>query len=132
MPPDLRDSDVPEEWLRRARSNLALARAGRPAPEALYEDLCYDAHQAAEKAIKAVLIGRRSRVPKTHSIGDLLALVSNSGVDVPLEIGKASALTDYAVHARYPGLAEDVTEEEYRRAVELAEQVVRWAEGVLR
>ncbi|HEX5416749.1 MAG TPA: HEPN domain-containing protein [Chloroflexota bacterium] len=45
---------TPEEWLRRARSNLL--RAQQPRPEGVYwEDLCFDAQQAAEKAIKALL-----------------------------------------------------------------------------
>ena len=44
----------PREWLNRARSNLALAKAKR---KGVYlEDLCFDAQQAAEKAIKALLI----------------------------------------------------------------------------
>lgn len=53
MPPN-RDPTQAAEWLRRACSNLARARADRSVPEALYEDLCFDAQQAAEKAIKAV------------------------------------------------------------------------------
>jgi hypothetical protein len=46
----------PNEWLRRARSNLA--RAKNRIPEACLEDLCFDAQQAAEKAIKAVSFTR--------------------------------------------------------------------------
>jgi len=41
-------------------------------------------------------------------------------------------LTGYAVEARYPGLAEPVSREEYQEAVALAEKVVRWAEERLR
>jgi len=43
--------DDPREWLNRARSNLALA--GKMAPDVYLEDLCFDAQQAAEKAIEA-------------------------------------------------------------------------------
>ncbi|MGB9825381.1 MAG: HEPN domain-containing protein [Desulfofundulus sp.] len=43
-------------WLRRARSNLERARLGRVSEGILYEDLCFDAQQAAEKALKAVLV----------------------------------------------------------------------------
>jgi len=46
----------PNEWLRRARSNLA--RAKNRIAEACLEDLCFDSQQAAEKAIKAILIHR--------------------------------------------------------------------------
>ncbi|WP_447977316.1 HEPN domain-containing protein [Candidatus Nitrospira bockiana] len=72
MPPNHRDPTQATEWLRRARSNLARARAGRTAPEVLYEDLCFDAQQAAEKAIKALLVDRKVAFPKTHAIMDLL------------------------------------------------------------
>jgi HEPN domain-containing protein len=41
--------DDPREWLNRARGNLA--RAKSRIPEAFLEDLCFDAQQAAEKAI---------------------------------------------------------------------------------
>jgi len=40
------------EWLQRAKSNMARARAGRVSSAILYEDLCYDAQQAAEKGLK--------------------------------------------------------------------------------
>ena len=46
--------DDPREWLNRARSNLAIAKS-RVAGVYL-EDLCFEAQQAAEKAIKAVMI----------------------------------------------------------------------------
>lgn len=41
------------DWMARARGDLAIAKA--PLPEgAFYEDLCFHAQQAAEKALKAV------------------------------------------------------------------------------
>ena len=40
----------PREWLSRAQSNLY--RAKSPLPDAYLEDFCFDAQQAAEKAIK--------------------------------------------------------------------------------
>jgi len=127
MPPDLPDLTSPAEWLRRARSNLTRAKAGRPTPEVLYEDLCFDAQQAVEKAIKAVLISKGVPFPKTHAIAELLTLLAPR-IQVPDDIRSASALTRYAVEARYPGLSERVTESDYLEAVSGAERVVRWAE----
>jgi len=131
MPPRQRDPTEGAEWLRRARSNLARARAGRSSPEVLYEDLCFDAQQAAEKAIKALLVEHKMSFPKTHAIMDLLTLLQQSGVVVPEEIRRAGLLTGYAVETRYPGLSEEVTREDYVQALELAECVVRWAESLL-
>jgi len=44
------------EWLNHARSNLIQARGGGQLSGVYLEDLCSNAQQAAEKAIKAVLI----------------------------------------------------------------------------
>ncbi len=57
MPPEQRSPDDPREWLRRARSNMARAQADIRLSDVYLEDLCFDAQQAAEKSIKAVLIG---------------------------------------------------------------------------
>ena len=46
----------PREWLNRARSNLRRAR--RTIKGVYLEDLCFDAQQGAEKAIKAMFVQR--------------------------------------------------------------------------
>jgi HEPN domain-containing protein len=131
MPPELPDPTQPAEWLRTARSDLALARAGRPTHDVLYEQLCFHAQQAAEKALKAVLVARQVEFPKTHEVGELLKLVEQNGVMIAARLWDASDLTPYAVRTRYPGSEEDIEEAEYRRAVELAERVVQLAERLV-
>jgi HEPN domain-containing protein len=128
--PDLPAVGTPRDWLRRARSNLVLARQPKP-PEALWEDLCFDAQQAAEKAVKGVLVSRGIDFPKTHDIGRLLQLLAESAMDIPAPVRRSPELTAYAWEARYPGDYEPVTADVHRRAVELAEAVVRWAEEVI-
>lgn len=51
MPPEGGSPGDPREWLRRARSNLARASQGQVTPDGLLEDACFDAQQAAEKAL---------------------------------------------------------------------------------
>ena len=53
--------DDPREWMNRARSNLA--RLKSRVPGVYLEDLCFDAQQAAEKAIKAMLIACNIEFP---------------------------------------------------------------------
>ena len=132
MPPERRDPTDPSEWLRRARSNLARARAHCDLNEVLYEDLCFDAQQAAEKSVKALLLHKKVPFTRTHDILSLLTLLDQSGVEVPEEIRQVDILTAYAVDTRYPGQAEDVTREEYLQAVNLAERVVSWADLLVR
>ncbi len=126
MPPERRGLGLPSDWLRRARSDLALAKAPLPT-DVLYADLCFHAQQAAEKAIKAVYRARRYGFRYTHDLSELLDGLARHGVFVPQEIREAVTLTDFAWETRYPGPAELVTEDEYRRAVTLAEKVVEWA-----
>jgi HEPN domain-containing protein len=129
MSPD-RDPSHPRSWLRRAKSNLARARLLAGQPDVLYEDLCFDAQQAVEKALKAVLVYSGATVPKTHALAELLTRVEKSGIEVPSEVREATLLTPYAVEARYPGLWEEVTAADHEEAVRVADHVVGWAEAV--
>jgi HEPN domain-containing protein len=79
--------DDPREWLGRARSNLAQARANTP--EVYPEDLCFAAQQAAEKAIKAVMIRHGVRFPYIHDLAALLQLLRGSGLTIPDEVAEA-------------------------------------------
>jgi hypothetical protein len=57
----------PREWLNRARSNPALAKS-EDTVGAFVEDLCFEAQQAAEKAIKAVFVWRSLSFPYIHDL----------------------------------------------------------------
>ena len=131
MSPD-RDPTRPQSWLRRAKSNLARARLLAGQPEILYEDLCFDAQQAAEKALKAVLVHSGVAFPRTHALAELLTLVTRAGLEVPVEVREATLLTPYAVEARYPGLWEEVTSGDHQEALRVARHVVAWAEKIIR
>ena len=122
--------DDPLEWIRVARDDLAAALLG---PDLLRpEILCFHAQQAAEKALKAVLIDRAIDFPYTHDIGELLATLEEAGVECAVASPEANRRTRYAVITRYPGLADPVTDEEYRVALGLAEAIVGWADGEVR
>jgi HEPN domain-containing protein len=56
---------------------LAKAKSAFGTPDVYLEDLCFDAQQAAEKAIKAVLIHLGVRFPYVHDLSVLLDLNSN-------------------------------------------------------
>lgn len=96
----------------------------------MWETLCYQAQQSAEKAIKAVLIRLGTEPPRTHNIGRLLRLLPATIVP-PDEVAGASRLTEYGLGTRYPTGEAPVTEEEYREALRLAEAVVTWAADVI-
>lgn len=131
MSADAGETDLPAEWLRHAKSHLI--RAKQPRQEGvLWEHLCFDAQQAAEKALKAVLASRQVAFPHTHDLTDLLGLLYEARQSIPDEVRAVAALTPYAVQSRYPGFESPVTHEEWEQAVGLAEQVVHWAEAIVR
>ena len=56
----------PAEWIKRAQGSLIQAKTRS---EGVYlEDLCFNAHQAVEKALKALLIRIVGKFPFTHDI----------------------------------------------------------------
>lgn len=128
MQHDMNTLGTPEDWLRRAKSNLAIARQPKT-EEILLEDFCFEIQQAAEKALKAVLLSKGIKFRFVHDLAELLTLLEHNGILFPEKIRAAADLTDYSVETRYPGPFEPVTEIEYRDALEIAEAVVRWAES---
>ncbi len=101
MPPEDISPGSPLDWLRHAWSDLELARMARNS-RIMLEDLCFHAQQAAEKALKAVLILKSIPFPKTHNIRTLLDLLPQDVIP-PREVKETASLTDYAVLSRYPG-----------------------------
>ena len=130
MPPEGKIPGSPADWLRHAASDLSLSRVTRP-PGVLFEDLCFHAQQATEKALKAILVAKSIPVPRTHNIRTLLDFIPTE-LSMPPEAQDAALLTDYAVSSRYPGDLGPVDEDEYIQAIHLAEVIVQWAEGIIR
>jgi HEPN domain-containing protein len=129
MPQERPEPGSPADWLRFAKSDLAVAKRST-APGVLFETLCFHSQQAAEKGLKAVLIHFGITAPRTHNLTMLMGLLPPE-CPVPLDLESAAGLTEYAVTSRYPGEYEPVTAEEYEATVRLAAAVVSWAEGVI-
>jgi len=122
----MKKNDVVKEWLNRARSNLTRANQQNIQPEVLFEDLCFDCQQAVEKALKGLLRYYDLDIPHIHSIGKLLSLLEDFGLNIPDFIKDGTILTDYAVQTRYPGDYETVFEEEYKDVLEISNQIFNW------
>ena len=69
---------IPGSGGNRARSNLVRSR--RRISGVYLEDLCFDAQQAAEKALKALCIHRDIDFPYVHDLAKLLTLLEQAGV----------------------------------------------------
>lgn len=105
--------------------------AGIPLPQGvLYNELCFHAQQAVEKSLKAVLIHYGIEFRKVHDIDYLVSLLPPQ-VERPLEAEQMADLTSYAVTSRYPGEYEEVSQDDYREALHIAQVVFAWAERIV-
>ena len=126
------NSDLANEWMNRALSNLERAKMGRQSKFVYYEDLCYDCQQAVEKSLKALLIFNQVQFPYVHTISKLLEIIEAHGVVIPQEAMEAVILSDYAVETRYPGNYEPVGEDEYLRALDIGKFICAWVAGLIK
>ena len=120
-----------EEWMSHAKSDFRLARLAASDEFIRLEQICYHTQQAAEKAIKAVLLFREIEFPLTHDIEELLEIAENNGIVLPDPIQDAGLLTPYAVETRYPGSWMEIAESDVDEAIRLAEETICWAQKIL-
>jgi HEPN domain-containing protein len=130
-PSRMRLPSSPAEWMKHARSDMRFADLGLEETGILPHHICFHAQQAAEKALKAVLLSCKVDFPPIHDIQQLLRLLEKADVIIPFDVQNAGILTPYAVETRYPGYWGDIGDKDVREAVLLAEAVLSWAERII-
>ena len=118
-----------EEWIERAKSNFELAQA-KIIQHICYEDLCYQSQQAAEKALKGLLLYNGIEPEFTHNIEILLNKLK-SFTNIPENVKEAVHLTIYAVQTRYPGEYDEIAKEEYEKSLKMAKDCLYWVEKII-
>jgi HEPN domain-containing protein len=107
MPPDARRRADALSWFERADKDLWCSQIDLAADPPAPEDALYHCQQAAEKALKGLLVWQDQPFPKTHDLGRL----GNQavGLDQTLEslVSEVVELTKYAWIFRYPGEADE-------------------------
>ena len=90
-----------EAWIRQADSDLNAARCMQG--QGFHAQDCYLAAQAAEKALKALVVATGVTPPHSHSLERLLELLDRQGLNVePLRELRLKALTRMSSRTRYP------------------------------
>lgn len=123
-----------DAWLRQARSDLAVARL--TADQGFHAQACYHAGQAAEKALKALLVAGGTIPPYSHSLDRLVETVAELGIDATaLTSLHLRALTRMNTESRYPQDDEAPIDRfdsnDSSKAVETADAVLAFAEAQL-
>jgi HEPN domain-containing protein len=104
------------------QSAVALAGAGAPRPE----NVIYLAHQALEKALKAVLCWHGVPVPLVHEIGILVAVLPPS-LEPPFGY-ELDALSPFATVRRYLEGGDIITREEIDGTLAQVRAAVDWCQ----
>jgi len=124
--PDRRHELV-RQWLGKARTGLTLASVVlEQGPDMDAWVCCFHAQQAAEKALKAVLVARGVEPPFIHNLVALQALLPEEldlGVLVP-DLAELSASARGTRHVADIDGAEDPTWDEAERAVVVAGRIL--------
>ena len=124
-----------EAWFRQANSDLAVARL--TATEGFHAQACYHAGQAAEKALKGLLVGCGVAPPFSHSLDRLLDALAEQGLEITaIQALPLKALTRMNSETRYPQDEEAPVDRfdahDSDQALTMATRVVAFATAVLR
>lgn len=132
--------DEVKEWLRFAEMDYNSAEyllngTFHPRP---YEIICYHSQQAAEKAIKALIVyyGNQGGMPKLHDVPFLMNQIhtlvkEDTGKDIPEDLlDYADNLSKYGIIPRYPNEL-DVDESMTKEALRQALCILEWAKGII-
>jgi HEPN domain-containing protein len=110
-------------WLRYAQEDLRTAQVLLRDPATLIpRHACGLAQQAAEKAIKALLVRHQIDFPRTHDL-DLLWSKLPAAARAVVSPEALAELSEWAVESRYPGDWPDADEVDARAAVDAAAAV---------
>jgi HEPN domain-containing protein len=115
-------------WLRQAEHDLAIARGHQQRGD--FSDACFMAEQAAQKALKAFLLGHGHRSVPIHSVAQLVERCAQINPAFAVHITAGRVLDQYYIPTRYPdALAppavpfESYTQEQGTTAVGTAEAI---------
>jgi len=111
-----------KRWLRYAREDLQTAEEMLEQSDMIPRHACWLSQQAAEKALKAILIHLEIDFPWSHNL-DALRNLSPEGWGIKDKQPNLGELTEWASEARYPGDLPDAMVGDARAAVEKARAV---------
>jgi HEPN domain-containing protein len=118
-----------EDWMEKAREDLAFAGAGLRETEH-YTLVLFHCQQAVEKSLKAYLIHVDKRFGKVHFLSTLLALASSVDATFRQFQDACRALDKYYIVTRYPvDWTAIYTRTEARRGLDQAQEILDFIES---
>ena len=117
---------LPSDWVEKAE--VFLQEAERHLNLGIYWLACFEAQQAAELYLKALIVKLTATHPYTHDLVELLEVARELGLNVPENlIIYGDALTPHYTLARYPGRKPlKYNENRGKRCIEQAKAIIKW------
>ena len=118
--------EISKMWLAKAMNDLLTADNNLNSEVVPYDTVCFHCQQAAEKLLKAYLVGNQKPYHITHDLFLILEkiLPLNSNAESLRDV--LAILNPYAVEIRYPDDWFMPSEEDAKEAREAVESVLRW------
>jgi HEPN domain-containing protein len=113
------------DWLIMATDELTTARKLKRY-EMSFKTVAYLTQQSAEKSLKAFLVFKAQKIPRTHDLDRLLEsclLLDASFIALQLE---AETLSPYAVYTRYPDDYFSIDQAEVISAIKHASKILKF------
>ncbi len=124
--------DDPAAWVVKADHDLLNIANNLNDAQVPWDTICFHAQQAAEKMLKAFLVSRRLRPPRTHDLIVLLNQCTSHRAEFATLEADCRLLLGYAVESRYPQAMYEPTDVEGAEAVAASHRVCEFARAALR
>ncbi len=95
-------SEIINEWMKKGEADLAIAKLTALHLPELSDSVCYLAHQATEKFLKACLIYFDIPAPRSHNLLLLVDLINSKNFLEERYLNHCTFLNEYASELRYP------------------------------
>jgi HEPN domain-containing protein len=124
--------DPPSLLLRKAQDDERLALLILDNPAVSDEQIGFQAQQAVEKAIKAVLSHNAIAYRRTHDLAELIDLLKAGAIRYPALLDESTILTPFAAEMRYDYLPPEKPGElplDRRAVMRIVRAALEWAAG---
>lgn len=118
-------------WLAKAMNDLLNADNNLKSEKVPFDTVCFHCQQAAEKLLKAYLVGKRRSYPITHDLFLILEKILSLNNEAEDLRDSLAILTPYAVEIRYPDNWHMPSEEDAKEARDAASNVLKWLKNAL-
>ena len=122
---------IARQWVAKAANDLLNADNNLKSEITPFDTVCFHCQQAAEKFLKAFLVGKGQLYPITHDLLLILEKILPLNGDAENLRDTLAILMPYAVEIRYPDDWYMPSEEDAREARDAVHKVRQWLQNAL-